>query len=399
MIAYFDCFSGISGDMTLGALLDLGVPLEWLKKTIASIPIDGFDIAVSSTYRSGIRGNLVEVLADNRQKERTFSVIRSIIEKSPLTDNVKSTSTAIFEKIAIVEAKIHGCDPQEVHFHELGGIDAMVDIIGTVLCLEYLGIKQVIASNIPLGKGFVSCQHGKLPIPAPATLAILKDVPVYGTQIDHELVTPTGAAIIVTLSQSFGPLPEMMIKQIGYGAGQRDLSSRPNLLRVITGEQKTPMINGRENLQIDTVWIVETCIDDMNPEVFGFVMDRLFEDGVLDVYWIPIYMKKNRPGTMVQILCHTERREAIVRRILSETTSLGIRYYEAQRQTLVRDELNINSSFGTIPVKRVRDPLGNIRLVPEYEVCKRIALERDMPLRVVYDTIIKEAAKQLPLGA
>ena len=312
---------------------------------------------------------------------------------------VISTSIAIFERLANVEAKIHGCDPQEVHFHELGGIDAVVDIVGTVLCLEYLGIKQVVASNIPLGKGFVSCQHGKLPVPAPATVAILKDVPVYGTQINHELVTPTGAAIIATLAQSFGSLPDMFIKNIGYGAGRQDLSSRPDLLRIITGEQITPKMNGKGNLQIDKVWIVETCIDDMNPEVFGFVMDRLFEDGALDVYWIPIYMKKNRPGTMVQILSHTERRDAVVRRILSETTSLGIRYYEAQRQTLVRDELNINSSFGTIPVKRVRDPLGNIRLVPEYEVCKRIALERNMPLRVVYDTIIKEAAKQLTLGA
>ena len=398
MIAYFDCFSGISGDMTLGALLDLGVPLNWLKKTIASIPVDGFDITVSSTYRSGIRGNLIEVLADDRQKKRTFSVIKSIIVKSPLSDSVKSTSIAIFERIANVEAKIHGCDPQEVHFHELGGIDAMVDIVGTVLCLEYLGIKQVVASNIPLGKGFVTCRHGKLPVPAPATVAILKDVPVYGTEIDHELVTPTGAAIIVALAKSFGPLPNMKIKHIGYGAGQRDLSSRPNLLRVITGEQIAPMINGQNNLQIDTVWIVETCIDDMNPEVFGFLMDRLFEDGALDVYWIPIYMKKNRPGTMVQILCHTERRDAVVRRILSETTSLGIRYYEANRQILVREELNIHSSFGMIPVKRVREPSGNTRLVPEYEVCKRIALERDMPLRVVYDTIIKEAAKQITQG-
>lgn len=399
MLAYFDCFSGISGDMTLGALLDLGVPLKWLKKTLASIPIDGFDITVSSTYRSGICGNLVEVFTDNGQKERTFSVINSIIAKSPLSDNVKSTSIAVFERLANVEAKIHGCDPQEVHFHELGGIDAMVDIVGTVLCLEYLGIKQVVASKIPLGKGFVACQHGKLPVPVPATLAILKDVPVYGTQIDHELVTPTGAAIIVTLAQSFGPLPDMMIKHIGYGAGQRDFSSRPNLLRIITGEQIASKTNGQENFQIDTVWIVETCIDDMNPEVFGFVMDRLFEDGALDVYWVPIYMKKNRPGTMAQILCRTETREAIVRRILSETTSLGIRYYEAQRQTLVRDELNINSSFGFIAVKRVKDPLGNTRLVPEYEICKRIALERDIPLRVVYDTIIKEAAKQLTLGA
>ena len=393
MLAYFDCFSGISGDMTLGALLHLGIDVKWLKKAIASMPLDGFDIAISSTYRSGIRANLVEVRTDGRQKERNFAVIKSIIEKSPLSENVRATSIAIFEKLANAEAEIHGCEPQEVHFHEVGGIDAIVDIVGTSLCLENLGITKVIASPLPLGKGFVSCRHGKLPVPAPATVAILKGIPVYGTPMDHELVTPTGAAIIATLAQSFEPMPYMTINKIGYGAGGRDLDSHPNLLRVLLAEQTVHDAIASKTMSMDAVWIVETCIDDMNPEMFGFLMDRLFADGALDVYWIPIYMKKNRPGTLAQILCHTDKRDVIIRRILSETTSLGVRFYEARRQVLVRDKLMIPSSFGEIAVKRIKDPMGNTRLVPEYEVCKKIALEKEIPLQRVYDSIIAQAAE------
>ncbi len=391
MLAYFDCFSGISGDMTLGALLDLGVPLQWLQDTLTGIPLGGFDIRISSVYRSGIRGNQVAILVDDDPHERNFADIKTIIAKSPLSDTVKSTSTAIFKRLAEAEGTIHGCLPEQVHFHEVGGIDAMVDIIGTALCLEYLGINQVAASKIPLGKGFANCRHGKLPVPSPATVAILNDVPVYGTEIEHELVTPTGAAIISTLAQTFGSLPEMRIQNIGYGAGERELESRPNLLRIITGEPVAQNSDADANLQMDRVWIIEAGIDDMNPELFGFVMERLFEDGALDVYWIPVYMKKNRPGTMVQVLCHTQKRDAIVRRMLSETTSLGVRYYEARRRLLVRDQLTIKSSFGSITVKRIKDPWGNERLVPEYEICKKIALENDLPLRVVYDTIAKEA--------
>ena len=393
MLAYFDCFSGISGDMTLGALLHLGIDVKWLKKAIASLPLDGFDITISSTYRSGICANLVEVHAVDRQKERNFGTIKSMIEKSPLSENVKTTSIAIFKKLAHAEAEIHGCEPQEVHFHEVGGIDAIVDIVGTTLCLEKLGITKVMASPLPLGKGFVSCRHGKLPLPAPATAAILKGIPVYGTQIDDELVTPTGAAIIATLAQSFEPMPHMTINKIGYGAGSRDLDPQPNLLRILLAEQPVYDAIASETMSMESLWIVETCIDDMNPEVFGFLMERLFVDGALDVYWIPIFMKKNRPGTLVQILCLTDKRDAIIHRILSETTSLGVRFYEAKRRVLARDELVIPSSFGKVAVKRIKDPMGNTRLVPEYEVCKKIALEQEIPLQRVYDTIIAQATK------
>ena len=232
-----------------------------------------------------------------------------------------------------------------------------------------------------------------MPLPAPATVAILKGIPVYGTPLDHELVTPTGAAIIATLAQAFEPMPSMTIDKIGYGAGRRDLESQPNLLRILLAEQRVDDAIDSTTMSADSVWIVETCIDDMNPEVFGFLMDRLFADGALDVYWIPIFMKKNRPGTLVQILCLAEKRDAIIHRILSETTSLGARFYEAKRRVLARDELVISSSFGEIAVKRIKDPTGNTRLVPEYEVCKKIALEKGIPLQRVYDTIIAQAAK------
>ena len=357
------------------------------------MPLAGFDITMSSTYRNGIRANLVKVRVADPQEERNFGTIKSIIEKSSLSENVKTTSIAIFEKLANAEAEIHGCEPQEVHFHEVGGIDAIVDIVGTSLCLEKLGITRVMASPLPLGKGFVSCRHGKLPVPAPATVAILKGIPVYGTPMNHELVTPTGAAIIATLAQSFEPMPSMTINKIGYGAGSRDLDSQPNLLRILLAEQSVDDALASKTMSTDSVWIVETCIDDMNPEMFGFLMERLFADGALDVYWIPIFMKKNRPGTLVQILCLTDKRDAIVHRILSETTSLGVRFYEAQRRILARDELVIPSSFGEIAVKRIKDPMGNTRLVPEYEVCKKIALKNDIPLQRVYDSIMAQAAE------
>jgi uncharacterized protein (TIGR00299 family) protein len=394
MLAYFDCFSGISGDMTLGALIDLGVPLQWLKDRLRSIPLTDFDITATAVHRNGIHATSARVDAFENKTSRNFSEIRRLIQDSPLQDTVKSTGVQIFEKLAKAEARIHSCSPEEVHFHEVGGIDAIVDIVGTALCLDYLGIKKILASRIPLGKGFVTSRHGKIPIPAPATVAILEDVPVYGANIPHELVTPTGAAIIVTLAQSFESLPDMVIKQTGYGAGQRDLEERPNLLRVIMGFESESVTDLPDETRTDKISILETCIDDMSPEVFGYLMDRLFEDGALDVYWIPIHMKKNRPGTMLQVLCKNEARDVLIHRILLETTTLGVRYYESNRRLLWRDNLDLKTVYGTISVKRVKDPQGNVRIVPEYEVCRKIALEKDIPLRTVYDTLARQATEE-----
>ena len=390
MKAYFDCFSGISGDMALGALIDLGAPVDWLQNELSRLPLDGFRLAITPLMRNGIRATSVRVEIEDSGHSRDYKKIKSLLEKSPLSDDTKATSLTIFEKLALAEAQIHGCTPDEVHFHEVGGVDAIVDIVGTALCLEKLGIDKVVSSKIPLGSGFVDCRHGKLPVPAPATIEILKGVPVYGGEVASELVTPTGAAIITSLAKSFGPLPPMRVERTGYGAGQRELPDRPNLLRIITG---TAAVSSQD-VSTDDVTILETCIDDMNPELFGYLMERLFSDGALDVYWIPLHMKKNRPGTMVQVLCEEAVKDRLIQRLLSETTSLGVRFYKATRKILAREQLTIRTSFGEIRVKRVKDADGSERLVPEFDVCREIALKRDLPLRVVYDTIAREAAKK-----
>jgi uncharacterized protein (TIGR00299 family) protein len=388
--AYFDCFSGISGDMTLGALIDLGTPVDWLQNELSRLPLNGFHLKAAPLMRNGIRATFVSVEIEKSGHSRDYKKIKSLLEGCPLSDAVKSRSLTIFERLALAEAGVHGCAPDEVHFHEVGGVDAIVDIVGTALCLEKLGVDRVISSRIPLGSGFVDCQHGTLPVPAPATIEILKDVTIYGTEVACELVTPTGAAIITSLAQSFGPLPPMRVEKIGYGAGHKELTDRPNLLRIITGSPEMPV----DGLLTDEIIILETCIDDMNPELFGYIMERLFSDGALDVYWIPLHMKKNRPGTMIQVLCEEAGKDRLIQRLLSETTSLGVRYYKATRKLLDREQLTIQTSFGEIQVKRVKDPDGSERLVPEYDVCREIALKRNLPLRIVYDTIAKEAAEK-----
>ena len=388
MIAYFDCFSGISGDMTLGAFFDLGVPEEWLKDRLEAIPLTGFEVLAETVSRHGIQAKSVEVRVKDDATSRHYEDIKSILEKSPMSSGVKQRSLDIFERIADAEALIHGCPKEKVHFHEVGGIDALVDIVGTALCVDYLKIDSVIASPIPVGRGFVTCQHGTLPVPAPATLGILKGVPIYGTKIPHELVTPTGAAIIATLAGSFKEMPDMIIEEIGYGAGKRELETQPNLLRIVLG---TEITNSEKELgvyQADQIVILETCIDDMNPEVFGFLMERLFEKGALDVYWIPIFMKKNRPGTMIQVLCPENYREVLMTCILSESSSLGVRYYHVKRRMLGRERITVKTVYGEIEVKRITELDGSSRIIPEYEICKKIALEKNLPIRMVYDTIL-----------
>ncbi len=394
MDVYFDCFAGISGDMTLGALIDLGVDTDWLKDALCSIPLTGFDIKVSDTKRMGIGAKDVIVHAEETGHARDYAAIKILIQKSPLSVFVRELSLEIFKKIAYAEARIHRQPVDKVHFHEVGGIDAIVDIVGTCLCIECLDIKKIITSKIPLGKGFVTCRHGTLPLPAPATVEILKNVPVYGSQISSELVTPTGAAIIATISDAFDSIPDMIIKKTGYGAGKKIIDKIPNLLRVIAGEIKKNEANEEnrsadyvDGLNKDTVVIVEASIDDMNPEIFGFLMDRLFEDGALDVLFIPVYMKKNRPGTVVQVLCHTDKQKTVVKRLIQETTTLGVRYYETARFLLDREKIEIDTPYGKLLAKKVKYPDMGFRIIPEYESCKKAALLHNVPVNIVYDSV------------
>ena len=390
MIAYFDCFSGISGDMTLGAFVDLGVPVEWLKAQVASLPLSGFDIKAETVFRNGIKANLVHVRVDEGQPRRDFHQIKTLIENSPLGDAVKDRGLAIFDRIAEAEAHVHNATKDHVHFHEVGGVDAIVDIIGAALCMDYLKIEKVTASRIPLGQGLTRSMHGVIPVPAPATLEILKDIPTYGTGIPFELVTPTGAAIVTTLAKGFGPMPEMATEKIGYGSGQRILEEHPNLLRIITGHPKTASAGQKKNCLTDTITIMETAIDDMNPEIFGFLMEKLLEAGALDVCWFPAYMKKCRPGTLVQVLCHEDRKELLAEIILTETTSIGLRFYEAGRYLLQREIITCTTSFGEVTAKCVTGLDGTKRVVPEYDACRTIAVQKDLPLTTVYHQILKE---------
>jgi hypothetical protein len=391
MIAYFDCFSGVSGDMTLGALIDLGVPPAWLKESIESLPLDGFGLRVADVVYGGIRAKQVTVDARGDHGHRHYSDIRALIEKSPLPEAVRAAALGVFRRLAEAEAGVHGCTPEEVHFHEVGAVDAIVDVVGAALGFHRLGVTKAFAAPIPTGRGFVECQHGRLPVPAPATAALLKGVPVYGGDAEFELTTPTGAAIVTTFAEGFGPLPEMTVRGIGYGAGSRDLKPGPNLLRVLIGEPLHGAAGADPDWVRDRVFVVETSIDDMNPEIFGHVMDRLFAEGVLDVVLIPVQMKKNRPAVQIQVLCREDRLQAAARCLLTETTSLGVRYFEAGRFMLPRAAETLESSFGPVAVKRVSLPGGGTRRVPEYEVCRRIALERRLPIRVVYDRLAAEA--------
>jgi hypothetical protein len=395
MLAYFDCFSGISGDMTLGALIQLGVPLAWLKETIAGLPLQGFDISVADVDYNGIRAKRVEVHADqDHHHHRHYFEIRRLIENSSLPEPARKMALAIFGRLAEAEAGVHGCLPEEVHFHEVGAVDAIVDVVGTALGFSHLGIREVVCAPVPTGRGFVTCRHGRLPVPAPATAALLQGVPTVGTEIEYELTTPTGAAIVTAAAASFGPRPAMTVSAVGYGAGRCNLDPGPNLLRIMVGERLAGTNKEELSFARDQIFVVETAIDNMNPEFFGFVMDRLFEAGALDVAWIPIQMKKNRPGTLLQTLCPRELLGVIAQCILTETTSLGVRYYEAGRYLLERGHDTMDSPYGRIQVKRIRYPGGEVRYAPEFEVCRRIAREKAIPLRTVYDSVSKAASEK-----
>jgi len=387
MIAYFDIFSGISGDMTLGAFVDLGVPLEWLKKKLTAMPLLGFDIDCQDKWCNGIKAADIRVTENESVHPKTYRDIRSLISGAPFSHRVIEQSLMAFNKIAVAESHIHGTDLDSVHFHEVGGIDALVDIVGSFLCAEYLGITRVHASPIPLGRGFVACSHGVIPVPAPATLAILKGVPVRDSGIKMEIVTPTGAAIITTLAQDFGAMPDMVLVGVGYGSGKRKSDTGiPNLLRIIVGKPLTP--EDAFFIKKETVWVLETTIDDMNPEVSGYLMDKLFEAGALDVCHIPLQMKKNRPGTRLEVICHEARLNDLMNVILIQSSSSGVRFHKVQRGVLHREIVEVPTCFGIMKAKKIVDPTGAVRIVPEYEVCRRVAEEQKMPLRDVYTRVL-----------
>ncbi len=400
MIAYFDMFSGISGDMTLGAFIDLGVPKDWIENSLSDI-LDGFRLRTNIVFRNHLRAtDLVVEVTTHDPPSRNYTDIKALIENSALPLAVKENSLAAFQKIAAAESIIHGKDIETVHFHEIGGIDSIVDIIGSFLCVEYLGIKQVFASPVPLGSGFVTCAHGKIPVPVPATLAILKDIPVKSSDATTEIVTPTGAAIVTTLAAFFGVMPGMRVKQSGYGAGKRDTgSSLPNLLRIVLGEDpgnqlKSQLDNQGENgtaIHQETISVAKTNVDDMSPEISGFLMETLLEAGALDVCFFPVQMKKNRPGIQIEVMCRQEDLSALIHLILSQTTSIGVRHHTCDRSFLARENSVVDTSFGPVQVKKIINPDHTLRFVPEYEGVRKLAKDRQIPFKEVYARIMWEA--------
>ena len=383
-LAYLDCFSGISGDMALGALVDLGVPVDWLADQIRRIPLDGFSLRAERVFRQHIAATKVHVDVEGAGGSRTWGDIRRLLEAADLSEAVRTRALAVFGRLAEVEARIHGEPVEAVHFHELGGTDAIVDIVGTAAGLERLAVDRVVCAPLPLGRGIVSCRHGRIPVPAPATVGLLEGVPVYGVGVDAETVTPTGAALAVVLADAFGPLPAMRISRTGCGAGSAEITDRPNLLRVLLGRADVDA----GGADVDSVTVLEAAVDDMNPEMFGFLMDRLFDEGALDVCWMPAQMKKNRPGTRLEVICRPEAAESMLDVLLAESTSTGVRYQTLARRILPRSTVTVETEFGPVRAKQVRMADGTCRLAPEYEDCRAIAVSKGVPIWRVYQSAV-----------
>lgn len=385
-ILYADCPSGISGDMFLAACLDLGLPLEVLTRELKKINISGYRVEARREPKMGIMAHRLEVRTEEETHHRTHQDIQNLIFESGLSAEVKSKARAIFNRLARVEADIHGVEISEVHFHEVGAVDSIVDIVGACIALEHFGNPDLLASPLPLGAGTVKTAHGILPLPAPATLALLEGVPTYGTDLKNELVTPTGAAILVTQARRFGPMPAMIMDKTGYGAGSRDLPDRANILRLILGRTE-------EDLSLERLTVCETNIDDMNPEYLPFIMDRLFKAGALDVWLTPIQMKKGRPGITLSFLTPPVLRDNLIEIVLTESTTLGVRTYMVDRAALPRESRTIPTPFGKVRVKAVIRG-GQTELIPEYEDCQRIAHETGRPLKDIYAQIKRLANEE-----
>lgn len=378
-LAYFDCFSGISGDMTLGALVDAGLPIEVLRLELAKLNLPGYTLSSEKVRRSGLSATKVHVVLDKKeQPARHLSDIQNIINGSDLSATVKQKSLAIFQRLAEVEAKVHGTTPEKVHFHEVGAVDALVDIVGSVIGLEHLGITEIIGSPINVGSGTVHTAHGKLPVPAPATAELLTNIPLYSSSITFELTTPTGAAIISTLASSFGPLPQMKVKRVAYGAGNKDFPGQPNVLRLMIGG----LLPAYDE---DTSTLIETNIDDMNPQLYDQVIEKLLAQGAQDAFLTPIIMKKGRPGILLSVLCDRANSDAVLDTIFRETTSIGVRINETGRKKLLREVREIETVYGRVRVKISRRGDDIMTITPEYEDCRKLAEEKQLPLKTVMD--------------
>jgi len=381
--AYFDCFSGISGDMTLGALVDAGADINLLRAELQKLSVPGYEITSEKVTRSGIAATKVRVNIHHITHEhRHLSDILGIISNSSLSVPVKQKSDLIFTRLAEAEAKVHGTAVADIHFHEVGAIDSIVDIVGSVIGLELLGISQIIISAVNVGSGTVKTAHGILPIPAPATAEMLRGIPFYESSTKFELATPTGAAIISTLGTPVGRMPAMNIERIAYGAGDQDFPGTPNVLRLMIGE---PAASWEEDLSV----VIETNIDDMNPQIFDYVAEKLMRQGAQDVYFTPITMKKGRPAVLLSVLTEKEKVDGMLNILFRETTSIGVRLQDVHRKKLLREITEVNTCYGRIRLKVSKRGNEIFSVTPEYDDCKKIAESRQLPLK----QIMEEAKK------
>jgi uncharacterized protein (TIGR00299 family) protein len=399
-IAYFDCFSGISGDMCLGALVDAGVSLKNLVRELKKIPVKGYEIHAKKVKRAGVATTKVDVIQkagsnppQAEQRATRWKDIEKIIQSSSLSEEIKEKGLKIFGRLFKAEAKVHCETFDSVHLHELGAIDCLIDVFGTIIGLEILEVGKVYSSPVNLGSGFIKTEHGILPVPAPGSAEILKGVPVYSTDSNFELTTPTGAAIVREFSSEFGNIPLMNVETVGFGAGSQNFKDRPNVLRLFIGNPLTPPYvppyqGGIKRVSIgemggsldEKVTVIEANIDDMNPQIYEYVMGRLFKAGALDVFLTQVLMKKGRPGVKLTVLCKETDSEELIKIIMKETTTIGLRFYEVKRRVLQREIKLVDTEFGKVRVKFSRFGNEILKAIPEYEDCKRIAKKLNIPL-------------------
>src|SRR6266852_142719 len=380
-VAYFDCFSGISGDMTLGALVDAGVPVERLREELQGLEVPGWELTAEKVWKNGMAATHVKVRTEDTTTHRSLNTILGILEKSKLSVVVKERASAIFRKLGEAEAAVHDVPLEKIHFHEVGAVDAIVDIVGACVGFAALGIEQFACSPLNVGGGTAKMAHGVLPVPAPATALLLLGKPTYSNGVQKELVTPTGAAIVATLCETFGPQPRMSVSAIGYSAGTADLEGQPNVLRLMVGESaETAAAIGEETIQV-----LEANLDDMNQQIYGYFQERALAAGALDVFATAVQMKKNRPGMLVTMLCKPADSERLAKLLFEETTTLGVRSYTAQRRVLPREWVAVTTQFGEVRMKVARSNGRIQHAAPEFEDCRKLAEEKNVPLQRVME--------------
>jgi pyridinium-3,5-bisthiocarboxylic acid mononucleotide nickel chelatase len=383
-VAHFDCFSGISGDMVLGAVIDAGVPAEAIRTALQSLELP-IELEIEKVKRNGISATKVNVLAKDEEDYRFLPDVEAIIAKGALSERQRELARAIFHKLAHAEAAVHGMPVERVHFHEVGALDSIADIVGSAVGLDLLGVERFTSRSVPPGSGTVKCAHGVMPVPAPATANLLKGVPLAAAPVKGELTTPTGAAILTTVVSEFIESPTFAVEAIGYGAGTKDFLEHPNLLRLFVGTTQTAAIKS------DTVCVLETNLDDVPGEVIGFCIERLFAAGALDVFTMPIQMKKQRPGLLLSAIVEPARQTEFETILFQETGTFGIRHTLMNRSKLRRESVPVTTPWGEVRAKRGERPDGSILLTPEYDDCARIAREQGIPLREVYQAVSRTA--------